>query len=199
MRFDKSRRKGFGLCCRGGVRVRKENGRPLRCMGGKQEIQCICRVTATHAEYVKSDFTTAYDRTLDEFTRKVLYTAHRLLPDGISETAAERTGAVLSTCSGPESFLRETAALMESDGYRRINPSRFPHVMLSCALSYLTLQLRIHGPSCVLYDDYGNGTDAVKYCLTQLHCGRADDMVLICADEGGRMSGRLYRRRPGRK
>ncbi len=172
-----------------------DNSHPLRGSCRRQEILCVRRVTATHAEYAKSPFITEYERTLDDFTKKVLYTAYRLLPDGVAPGFSERTGAALSTCTGPVSALEETAALAISDGSRRINPSRFPHVMLSTPLAYLTIQLHIHGPSCVFYDDFGNGTDAVKYCLSQIRSRRADSMVLICTDEGGRMSGRLYRHR----
>ena len=102
----------------------------------------------TSAEAVDSAFSSDKAlRTADLFTRKALLLVRRLFQDGYGQLDKSRTGIVISTDIGPRESLRATAMQMRTGDYRQMNPSFFPNVMASTALSALTKELGIHCPA----------------------------------------------------
>lgn len=129
------------------------------------------------------------DRIMDRFTKRVLYTAECLFHYDFSELNQERTGVVLSTRVGVYKSVEEVAKVIREKGYRGINPSRFPNVMLSTALARLAILCNVHGPSCVFYDEEDYEMDAMEYCKLQIRAGNSEAMILIYADETGNSEG----------
>lgn len=129
------------------------------------------------------------ERTMDSFTKRVLYTAERLFHADFSQLNRENTGIVLSTRSGVCRSLNQIAEAVRENGYKGINPSRFPNVMLSTALARLAILCNVHGPSCAFYDGDDNDNAAMEYCELQLQLGNCEAMILICADETGPTKG----------
>ena len=109
-----------------------------------------------------------------------------------SELESESTGAVISTKTGPYRSVKTISEIIKRDGYKGINPGRFPNVMLSTALSRLVKYLDIHGPACAFYDSDKNHRDAEQYCQVQLNSHRCRGIVLICADENGESIGKYF-------
>ena len=131
-------------------------------------------------------------RTTDLFTRKALLLIRRLFQDGYGSLDKNRTGVVLSTDIGPRESLRDTAQLLRSGDYRQINPSFFPNVMASTALSALTKELGIHGPAGSFVEADKSGADAKLYAAVQMDAGRCDSMIYIRIDSGGWGEGKWY-------
>ena len=152
------------------------------------------QVLFSDQEFQKSGFDPPNSRTVDVFTKKVLFTANHLFNNDLSGIEPPKTGVAVSTRTGAYSSLKKTADTIKKSGYQGINPSFFPNVMLSTALSYLTMYLRINGPSCVFYDTDRHGKDGFNYCVVQLNLCNADAMILICADEDGWSAGKLLTR-----
>lgn len=132
------------------------------------------------------------ERTADIFTKKILYTAAVLFDFDFSELNKENTGAVISTRTGPYQSVKAVSEIIQRHGYRGINPSRFPNVMLSTALSRLVRYLGIHGPACAFYDCNEDHRDAKQYCEVLLSSCRCRGLVLICADENGEAAGKYF-------
>lgn len=133
------------------------------------------------------------ERMMDSFTKRVLYTAECLFHADFSQLDRENTGIVLSTSDGICRSLMQIAEAVRENGYKGINPSRFPNVMLSTALARLAILCNVHGPSCVFYGGDDNEKAAMEYCELQIQLGNCAAMVLICADETGPTKGYYMR------
>ena len=129
------------------------------------------------------------ERIMDNFTKKVLYTADVLLNSDFSQLNQEKTGVVLITGNGIYKSLKEIADAIRENGYKGINPSFFPNVMLSTALARLAILCQVHGPSCAFYDEKADKNDAMEYCKLQIQAGNSEAMILISADEEGNSEG----------
>jgi len=160
-----------------------------------KNIVMINQVLFTDRDFQESGFDPPNSRTMDVFTKKVLFTADQLFNNDVSRIDPEKTGAAVCTRTGAFRSLKNTANTINTAGYQGINPSFFPNVMLSTALSHLTMYLHINGPSCVFYDTDRHGKDGLHYCIVQLNLCNADGMILICADEDGWSAGKLLVRR----
>ncbi len=146
-------------------------------------------------EFINSGFSPENNRTMDEFTKKVLFIADRLFDSDFSSINSENTGVVLTTRSGPYESIKNIAAIINNNGYKSINPSLFPNVMLSTSLAHLAMYLNIHGPSCAFYDMDRNGRNALDYCIIQVKTGNCEAMIQICTDENGWAEGRYITRK----
>lgn len=153
------------------------------------------RILITEEVYENSSFHPQNDRLMDVLTRKVLYTAHMLLKEVKPFKAPQKTGAVISTQDGPVNSLKEIADYIRTGEYRQINPGRFPHVMLSTALSYLTANLKIYGPCSAFYCKDNQQKDVLEYCYTQLLLENCNEMVYIHVNEQKNAEGMLFSRK----
>lgn len=128
-------------------------------------------------------------RTMDVFTSKLLYVLSRL--GDLTFADKDRTGAVIATNTGPRDSLIKTGKSIEKSGYRGINPSFFPNVMLSTALSYLMIYLNIHGASSAIYST-PDCKDAIAYCKMQIKNNNCDDMLFFYIDESKDAKGQYF-------
>lgn len=158
-------------------------------------VVCIKRVVCANAAFETSDFSPPGCRTMDRFTRRALFTADSLFHGDFSKIDGKRTGIALQTCAGSAASLKEIYNCVHLYGYKGINPSFFPNVMLSTALSHLAIFLQVHGPACTFYSPDQSGRDALEYCKLQLHLKRCTAMILICADESGPLTGAYFIRK----
>lgn len=155
----------------------------------------IKSILISNDDFMNSGFRPENNRTMDEFTKKVLYTAYRLFDGDFSCISYDNTGVVLTTHTGPCETIKNTADIINKNGYKGINPSLFPNVMLSTSLAYLAMYLNVHGPSCTFYDMDRNGRDALDYCIVQIKTDNCEAMIQICADENGWAEGRYITRK----
>jgi 3-oxoacyl-(acyl-carrier-protein) synthase len=131
---------------------------------------------------------------MDVFSNKAVYTAYVLLKGKLDAIDSNRTGIVISTRMGAVTSLRKCKNLINEQGYRAINPSLFPNVMLSTALLYVSKHCKAYGPSCVFYDGDSYGGDAMEYCMVQMQEGNVDAMIIIVVDEEGTSIGKYIKR-----
>jgi 3-oxoacyl-[acyl-carrier-protein] synthase II len=148
-------------------------------------------VTITEEDYSRNTFQLLDDRIMDVFTKKVLYTVNQLFSGDFTTLDIDTTGAVISTRTGAYTSLNKLSESIRNSGYKGINPSLFPNVMLSTALSRLAIYCGIHGPTCAFYDREGKGKDAYDYCVNQIQSNNCKVMILICVDEVGDCRGSL--------
>lgn len=163
--------------------------------GRKKTIVTQKSITISEKIYQETEFCLSGSRTMDPFTKKILYTVHQLFQGDFSPIDKEKTGVALSTRTGAFTSLTNIADVVAKHGYKSINPSLFPNVMLSTALSQLAIYCGIHGPSCAFYDMEGQGTDALDYCKLQINDGYCNAMILISGDENGLFIGRYITRK----
>lgn len=162
----------------------------------EKEVNIKKQVALSEHDFRNSNFSPPNQRTIDDFSRKVLYATHELFCGNLYGIDNERTGAVISTRTGPSCSLKKTSDLIKQyDGYQGVNPSFFPNVMLSTALFYLTNYLDIHGPTCTFYEHDKSYNVALKYCKTQILRGYCDTMIMITANENGWAEGKLISRK----
>lgn len=152
-------------------------------------------VCISQEQFEQVDFNPSMSRTMDPFTKKLLYTLLQLMNVVSDPINPERTGAVISTQSGALSSLENIAGLVKRGEAYKINPSLFPNVMLSTALYYLTSFLQIHGPSNVFVDDEIQGRDALEYAVIQMEQKHCDAMILVMLNEEGETRGKFMIRR----
>lgn len=159
-------------------------------------LTCINKVYITDREISSYIHFPENGRTMNAFTKKTLLMAQRLMEthSGL-EYNSERTGLAIGTKTGPVSAIKKTAETLRHQGYHGINPSFFPNVMLSTALSICTKEIRIHGPCCVFYEDEFDGGAAEKYCAVQLMMNNCDYMLHISVNENTDAVGSLFTRR----
>ena len=147
-------------------------------------------VWLTAAEPPPLRFLDEADRTMDSFSKRVLMTAYRLFNGDFSSLDSRDTGAVISSASGPLSSIREIAGLLRNEDHCRINPSFFPNIMLSTALSHLTRVAGIHGPSSCFLEKDPAGKNAMQYASGQLATGNCGGMLYIRVEDDGWNEGR---------
>lgn len=143
----------------------------------------IDKIVISQKDFLQYEFTHPDERIIDYFTKRALHTAEFLFRADFSQLDSEKTGLVLSTRRGVYRSLGEIAEAIREKGYKGINPSFFPNVMLSTTLARLAILCNVHGPSCVFYDEEENDKDAMEYCELQIQLGNCEAMILICADE----------------
>lgn len=153
----------------------------------------ITKIIVSQKDFLENKTLYPDDRILDSFTKRALYTAESLFQRDFSGLNPDRTGVVLSTRSGVYKSIKEAAEVIKEKGYRGMNPSRFPNVMLSTALSRLTILCNVHGPSCVFYDEEDYVREAMEYCKLQIESENSEAMILICTDETGNSEGYFIR------
>lgn len=153
----------------------------------------VTKIIVSQEEFSESKASYPDDRILDSFTKRALYTAESLFQRDFSQLHPDKTGIVLSTRTGGYKSIEEAAEIIREKGYRGINPSRFPNVMLSTALARVAILCNVHGPSCVFYDEEDYIRDAMEYCKLQIRAGNSEAMILICTDETGSSEGYFIR------
>lgn len=151
------------------------------------------KIIVSQKDFLKNETLYSDDRILDSFTKRALYTTECLFQRDFSRLNPDRTGVVLSTRTGVYKSIEEAAEAIIEKGYRGMNPSRFPNVMLSTALARLTILCNVHGPCCVFYDEEDYVRDAMEYCKLQIRSGNSEAMILICTDETGNSEGYFIR------
>lgn len=158
-----------------------------------KESLIIDKVVIWEKDFLQYEFLHPDGRIIDYFTKRALHTAEFLFRADFSQLDSEKTGLVLSTRRGVYRSLGEIAEVIREKGYKGINPSIFPNVMLSTALSRLSILCNIHGPSCVFYEGKENEKDAMEYCKLQIQLRNCEAMILICADEADCCKGYFMR------
>lgn len=152
------------------------------------------KVIVTDQEYSVMEADHKVDAFKDEFTRRVLFTAQKLLETYDVRIDTNSTGVVLGTQTGPAGSMKEIGRAVKEHGYMGIMPLVFPNVMLSTSLFWLTKQLEIHGLSSAIYESSTEYKDSRDYAIMQILAGNCDSVVVIQADETGTMTG-LYIRK----
>ncbi len=152
------------------------------------------KVIVTGQEYWNIEAKHKKDAYKDEFTRRVLFTAQKLLKTYDIRVDTELTGVVLGTHTGPAGSMKETGKAVKAHGYMGIMPLVFPNIMLSTSLFWLTKQLEIHGVSSAIYESSAECEDSREYAITQIVAGNCNSVVVIQVDESGIMTG-LYIRK----
>lgn len=155
------------------------------------QIKSIKKVIVTDQEYFKSELELKKDEDKDNFTRRVLFTAQKLLECDIVKVDTETTGVVLGTQAGPVSSMKQTGFGVTALGYMGIMPLRFPNIMLSTSLYWLTKKVGTHGVSCAFYESSAEFEDSMEYACTQIAAGNCNSVILIQADEIGTMTGQF--------
>lgn len=153
----------------------------------------ITKYKVSQQEFSENEASYPDERILDSFTKRALYTTESLFQRDFSRLNPDRTGVVLSTRTGVYKSVEEATKVIREKGYRGMNPSRFPNVMLSTALARVAILCNVHGPSCVFYDEEDYVRDAMEYCKLQIQTGNSEAMILICTDETGNSEGYLIR------
>jgi len=153
------------------------------------------RVLISNKEFINSRFKLENDRTMDDFTKNILFTAHKLFNGDFSSLNSDSSGIVLTTRTGPYNSIKSVADIINNYDYKGINPSLFPNVMLSTSLAYLTIYLNVHGPSCTFYDTDRNGRNALDYSIVQIKAGNCDAMIDIYTDENNWAEGKYITRK----
>lgn len=90
---------------------------------------------------------------------------------------------VLSTSTGPIDYITEYTHLINEMGPRAVNPSTFPNTMLSTALSRVTKELKISGPSVPMFLNESKFYQAVQYGATQLCLGKVEGCYILFVHE----------------
>lgn len=123
-------------------------------------------------------------RIMGKFAKISLVVAERLYKKvSGSQVDPERIAAVLATSTGDIGSIKEYGELLATKGAVGINPSKFPNVMLSTPLSYITSTLKLKGPSVPLYISKTKMNQAIQYGVIQIRRGRCDTVLVIYVDE----------------
>lgn len=124
----------------------------------------------------------AAGRTMDPLCMRILTLAEALLNTGWDWNGRYDVGAVLSVEGGMKYTLSQCAEILRTGEPRQLNPSRFPYVMLSTALSCLTQRLGLHGPSSVFVERKSDG--AMRYARTLIRSQQCAAVLCVCLREG---------------
>lgn len=167
----------------------------LICDDGEDTKDNILRqVDISYEEYLKAGFALPDSRTMDEFCKLILYTVQQLFQGDYTIIDHERTGLVISTGTGAFTSLQQIGTAARTYGYRGINPSFFPNVMLSTAISRVSTYLDLHGPVCAFYDKDFMSSEAMEYCQVQLQLNNCDAVIFIMVDDQRRSIGKFLGR-----
>jgi|GEM_PF-2755421 len=163
----------------------------------KVEMIALSRIQISDADFINTAYIPKGGRVMDDFTKKILFCAEKLYKKLYNEAGnvnPERIGLAIGTATGPLASVQSAVQALVQHGYRSINPSFFPNVMLSAALSACTVHLCIKGPCCLFYEP-APGVHAKEYCLMQLSVSACDFAICLRADEHGPAEGELLSRK----
>ncbi|WP_395474261.1 beta-ketoacyl synthase N-terminal-like domain-containing protein [Saccharopolyspora spinosa] len=99
--------------------------------------------------------------------------------------AADRTGLVFATASGPTRTIDELHATELRGELDRINPVTAPNIVCSVTAYYICQLLGIKGPLSAITSGVDSAAIADDYAHGLIRQRRADTVLVVCADEVG--------------
>ena len=123
---------------------------------------------------------------------RILTLAEELLNTGQDWAGRYDVGAVLSVEGGMKYTLSQCAEILRTGEPKQLNPSRFPYVMLSTALSCLTQRLGLHGPSSVFVERESDG--AMRYARTLIRSRQCAVVLCVSLREGWFLRADIFER-----
>ncbi len=131
-------------------------------------------------------------RIMDRFSKLALSVARQLFNQvQAGDIQPERLAVVLATGTGARRSVDEFHEIIAEKDYIGINPSKFPNIMLSTALSRITIDLQAKGPSVPIYVGSRDMAKALRYAAIQIKKGRCDAVIILYVNEGSRCFGLL--------
>lgn len=152
------------------------------------------KIEISEFEYQQEKFDLEKLGTTDEYTKRILFIAKKLISIEDVKIDSNTTGVVLGTQRGPVKSLKQIGHDVAKHGYMGIMPGTFPNIMLSTPLYWLTRFAGTHGVSCGFYESGARYEDSMAYANMQIANGNCDSIVLIQADESGKMLGYFLRK-----
>ncbi|SCY70380.1 beta-ketoacyl-[acyl-carrier-protein] synthase family protein [Alkaliphilus peptidifermentans] len=123
-------------------------------------------------------------RVMDVLSKKALLLAREIFSEEVSKKIkSERQGIVIASDTGPCTSLWEHTNILQTVGFKGINPSKFPNTMLSTVLSRVSTEFNLKGPSTAMYVN-SNRSEALEYAVVQILMGRSDLMAVMFIGEG---------------
>ncbi|MCE7002243.1 hypothetical protein LWC34_05285 [Kibdelosporangium philippinense] len=98
-------------------------------------------------------------------------------------TDAERVGLVFATAAGPIGTIEELFALRDRDELRLVSPVTAPNIVASVTAGYVCQMLDIKGPLSAITSGADSASIADDYAHRLIARGRADVVLVVCADE----------------
>ncbi|MFZ5351481.1 MAG: hypothetical protein ACOZCL_02020 [Bacillota bacterium] len=145
----------------------------------------MVKVGITQYQYVSSNgfddtsFIHIDGRLIDRMTKLAIHTARLIYEKGnCKDISPERLGIAVSTETGAIDSIFEYCQNLRQNGYKGVNPSKFPNIMLSTCLSRIAKEVQAMGPSIPFYSDKGIDT-ALQYSVLQIKKQRCDAMMLF--------------------
>jgi 3-oxoacyl-[acyl-carrier-protein] synthase II len=137
-----------------------------------------CKIAGEVRDFDPSEFMpTQTARRIDRFAQFALAAARlAVLDSGLLITAenAQRIGVILGTSIGTLCYAEQQIALFYEKGVKRINPFFATSVIPSSAVTQITLDLGIHGPSRTLTTACASGTGSVGEAFHRIKEGELE-------------------------
>lgn len=137
-----------------------------------------CQIAAEITEFDPADFMpTQTARRIDRFAQLALASAKLAVEDArlrISNVEEKSLGVILGTSIGTLSYAEREISLFYDKGAKRINPFFATSVIPSSAVTQITLDLGIHGPSQTITAACASGTASIGEAFHRIKQGGLD-------------------------
>ncbi|WP_110290027.1 hypothetical protein [Lachnotalea glycerini] len=132
-------------------------------------------------EWNEDTFKSIQYRTTDNFTKCAIAGVSKVLIEvDASKIDKNYLGVLVATSTGAYHSIQNIYSDYLQLGFRKINPSLFPNIMMSTVLSWCTRQSGAHGNSTTLLVSQKQEKEQIyEYLSMQLDSGRCNYMIAV--------------------
>jgi len=145
-----------------------------------------CQIAGEISDFVPDDFMPSQiARRIDRFAQFGIAAARLAVADAklsLADECPQRVGVILGTSIGTLCYAEQQIALFYEKGVKRINPFFATSVIPSSAVTQITLDLGIHGPSRTITTACASGTGSIGEAFRLIKTGDLD-VILAGASE----------------
>lgn len=125
-------------------------------------------------------------RTTDAFTKCAISAVRKLMRNvDLVKIERDSLGILIATSTGTAYSVKNVYSMYKDKGYRGINPSFFPNIMMSTALAWCTKLTGAHGNSTTMHVSRGNAKEEIlEYVNMQIESKRCQNVIVIYLNEG---------------
>jgi len=155
------------------------NGRPgIKKISSFDTTSYDCQIAGEISDFAPDDFMpTQIARRIDRFAQFGVAAARLAVSDAnltISNECPQRVGVILGTSIGTLCYAEQQIALFYEKGVKRINPFFATSVIPSSAVTQITLDQGIHGPSRTITTACASGTGSIGEAFWRIKAGDLD-------------------------
>ena len=145
-----------------------------------------CQIAGEVSDFAPDDFMSSQiARRIDRFAQFGVAAARLAVDDAklsMANECPQRVGVILGTSIGTLCYAEQQIALFYEKGVKRINPFFATSVIPSSAVTQITLELGIHGPSRTITTACASGTGSIGEAFRLIKAGDLD-VILAGASE----------------